>query len=143
MNINEFREYLSEFGSNLQNWPISIRQKALEALNNSKELQFLIKEEINFENILNQRKFESHSINLETRIISSINNNRFETKNVFEILKEVFSAFHLPKPSYALSLILLVGITLGYFVTNSDNLDNDVVLSEISFYDGDFYEFEN
>lgn len=149
MNKQEFKTNIDLYGADIGKWPERIRQIANTALLSSSEFQLLIEEEKVLNDALNLRTFEKSSSNLENRIISAALKGSatpaVNSKSLFEYIGSIFNSFNLPNPAYALSMVLVIGITLGYVVNNSgDEINNDNLLAnEISFYDGDFYEYEN
>lgn len=144
MNIEEFKANLGLYGSDLNVWPEDIKSEAISALKTQTDLQKLVDEEKQFEETLNFRNLEEPSPGLESRIISAAKKQPLEpssSKSLFVYIREVFQTFHLPSPAYALSVMLLIGIALGYFSSNSTSLANDdTEIEEISFYEGDLYE---
>ncbi len=146
MNTKEFKINIDLYGLDINKWPEDMREKANKALLSSTEFQDLIEEEKILQDSLNLRTFDEPSSDLENRIISAARkepvNTAVKNKSIFELISNLFNSFHLPSPAFALSMVLVIGITLGYVANNSaDEADNDnLFASEISFYDGDFYE---
>lgn len=143
MNTEEFKKNIHLYGTNIDEWPLELREDANRLLLSSLEFQNIIKEENILNDALNHRGFEEASPSLENRIISTaLSNSAHNSKSIFEFLNQIFNSFHLPNPAFALSLVLLIGITLGYAVDNIgiENNNENLFANEINFYDGDFYE---
>lgn len=145
MNTEEFKINIDLYGFDTNEWPEDIREKANKTLLSSTKFQDLIEEEKMLQDSLNLRTFDEPSSNLENRIISAAKESpasAVNSKSIFEYISNVFNSFHLPNPAFALSMVLVIGITLGYFANNStDSVNNEnLFANEISFYDGDFYE---
>lgn len=146
MNLSDFKKHLETYGPDLKMWPESLRDEAKKSVVSSVNLQKLLEEEKFLEEALNLREFEQPSSNLASRIISESRQSGVERKaqtSFYDFLNSIFSSFHIPKPAFALSMILVIGITLGFFGNGPDNNvinSEDLQASEISFYDGDFYE---
>lgn len=148
MNIHDFKNNLDIYGSDIDAWPENIRKDAKTSLSSSVEHRNMLDEEKLLEEALNLRSFEDPSDDLEARILNASLRKNFEpdtqSKSFFGFLNGIFNSFHLPKPAFALSMILVIGITLGYIGnTNQQQASvnsEDLLASEINFYDGDFYE---
>lgn len=146
MNLSDFTKHLETYGPDLEIWPGSLREEAKKSVASSVKLQKLLEEEQILVEALNLREFEQPSSNLASRIINASRQNSSERKqqaSFIDYLNTIFSSFHLPKPAFALSMILVIGITVGFFGNSPDNdviNSEDLQASEINFYDGDFYE---
>lgn len=148
MKSEEFKSFLELYGPDINRWPEEFKEKAELSLKSSIELQNLIEEEKLFEAALNLRSFEEPSSGLEYRIITAAKKAAPQissSKSVFNFIKDLFNSFHLPNPAFALSMVLVIGITLGYMVHSSNNgtSSDDLFAGEINFYDGEFYDYEN
>ncbi|MGH7884900.1 MAG: hypothetical protein ACRENO_04295 [Thermodesulfobacteriota bacterium] len=145
MKLQEFKSFLDLYGTDINRWPGEFKEMAKLSLKSSIELQNLLEEEKQFEAALNLRSFEEPSSDLEYRIIAAakrVDPQISNSKSVFNFIKDLFNSFNLPNPAYALSMILIIGITLGFFINNSNNVSasQDLLAGEINFYDGEFYE---
>ena len=82
------------------------------------------------------------SIDLERRIISSAKlEKQVKSESIWIYIDELFSAFHIPVPAMALSLLLVLGITAGYLYNDlPSDQDNQVALNDFLYYEGDYYE---
>lgn len=142
MNLEEFKDYLGIYGTDLSRWPSDLKTVAEDELNSNIEFQTVYNEEKEFDDFLNLREVEAPSTGLEERIILSAKTAiNHESKSIFSFLTEVFSAFQLPKPVYALTTIFVIGITLGLLLNISNsNSDKDLMTAELSFYEGEYYE---
>ena len=102
----------------------------------------MVENEVKFEKLLSLKKFEQPGNHLETRIINSaISEKQIKTESIWSSIDELFSAFHIPVPAMALSLLLVLGITAGYLYNDlSSDQDNQVALNDFLYYEGDYYE---
>jgi hypothetical protein len=87
-------------------------------------------------------KFEEPSTDLERRIINSANSvKQIKSESIWSYIDELFGAFHIPVPAMALSLLLILGITLGYLYNDLPNgQQNEVALNDFLYYEGEYYE---
>lgn len=102
----------------------------------------MVEDEIRFEKLLGARKFEQPGIDLERQIISSAKSKKqIKSESIWNYIDELFSAFHIPVPAIALSLLLVLGITAGYLYNDlPSDPDNEVALNDFLYYEGDYYE---
>ena len=68
-----------------------------------------------------------------------------KSRSVFGYLGDLFGSFYLPNPALSLALILVIGILIGYFTSSVNSLNNDqqLTVSQLTFYEGDLYELDN
>jgi len=102
----------------------------------------MVEDEVKFEKLLGVRIIEQPGIDLERRIISSaISEKQVKSESIWNYIDELFSAFHIPVPAMALSLLLVLGITAGYLYNDlPSDPDNQVALNDFLYYEGDYYE---
>ncbi len=102
----------------------------------------MVEDEIRFEKLLSLKRFEQPGIDLERRIINSAKlEKQIKTESIWNYIDELFSAFHIPVPAMALSLLLVLGITAGYLYNDlPSDQDNQVALNDFLYYEGDYYE---
>ncbi len=118
----EFEEYLALYGSDVEGWPEKIRQDT-NNMGNRFVSEHLIKEYGKLETKLNKRRFEPASAYFIERIILAAAQRKQQNipKNIFIWLQELFADFMMPKPSYAVVLLLVLGISIGAGVGISEN----------------------
>lgn len=146
LSIEEFKNFLNLYGSDFTRWPEHARDFATEMLERSEELQKMVEEERRFEQTLNLREIESPGSGLEDRIITSARKGSGSvSRSLFGYLGDIFKSFYLPSPAFSLALILVIGILIGYFTSsvNSVNGDDQLITSQLTFYEGEIYEFED
>lgn len=146
INIEEFKNYLGIYGSDINRWPEDIRGSVRSMINSSAEVRKMVEEERAFEEKLNFREVEPHSAGLEERIIASAKNTKaLKSGSFISHLSEMFRSFHLPNPAFSLTAMLIAGIMLGYFTStiNPVNSDDQLITSQFAIYDGEIYEFED
>ncbi|NIU85906.1 MAG: hypothetical protein GWN11_03955 [Candidatus Dadabacteria bacterium] len=139
----EFREYLSLYGSDINSWPEDIRGDALKLYSSSDEMEKIVADEKEFESLLQLREFEHPEINLATTIINSARSEeQTKSESLWAYIEELFSTFRIPVPVMALSLLLICGITIGYFYGSmpNGNQNEEVALNDFLYYEGDYYE---
>ena len=71
MNSEQFAEYLSLYGSDINKWPEEIREKAFSVYRESEELKSLVEKEIQFESLMNNRAVDDPTSDFERRITLS------------------------------------------------------------------------
>ncbi len=139
----EFREYLSLYGSVISFWPGDIRGDAQKLYSSSDELKKIVADEKEFESLLQLRAFEQPEINLATTIINSARSEeQNKAESLWAYIEELFSTFRIPVPAMTLSLLLICGITIGYFYGGipNGNQNEEVALNDFLYYEGDYYE---
>jgi hypothetical protein len=102
----------------------------------------LAEDEKDFEQLLSSRKYEQPDIDLERRIINSAKSEeQIKSESIWSYIEQLFSTFHIPVPAMALSILLILGITIGYLYddTNSGQQD-EVALNDFLYYQGGYYE---
>jgi hypothetical protein len=123
MDVKQFKENLLLYGADVHQWPEEIRNVGLQALENSSELQFLVREEARFENILKNRKYEEPGSNLEQRIISAaLQVKKSPSLSVGAFLSELLAEFKLPKPVWVAVSILVIGFAIGFLNPRTSTL---------------------
>ena len=148
MNKNEFVRYLELYGSDVSRWPGEVQIHANAAIEKQPELVELLKQERDFESILDLRKVENHSTDFQNRIISTAakRDSQISTKRkpLWSYLNEGFSCLKIPKPVISLGIILIIGITIGYLIDNSQisKFRNESDIGVIALYEGEIYDFE-
>jgi hypothetical protein len=149
MTADEFKKYLEMHGSNIDSWPQHIQQHAYTSIQKSSEIRRLLNSEEEFERFLNSREIEYHSPDFQNRIIDSINTaSKKVVKNrrsMWSYLNEIFISLNLPRPAFSLSIVLFIGITLGYIINSHGitNFQDETDIGMIAFYEGEIYEFED
>jgi hypothetical protein len=146
LSIEEFKNFLNLYGSDFARWPEYARDFATDMVERSEELHKMVEEERRFEQTLNLREIESPGSGLEDRIIASARKGSGSvSRSFFCYLGDIFKSFYLPSPAFSLALILVIGILIGYFTSsvNSVNGDDQLITSQLTFYEGEIYEFED
>jgi len=103
----------------------------------------LLEEEGKFEEILSLRAFEQASPELGSRIISQADPGVSGTvkTGLYEYPSGFFSFFNFQIPAFALAIILVLGITLGYLYDNYNDINaNAIELNDFLYYEGEFYD---
>lgn len=147
MNEKEFLEYLEIYGADISSWPQNLRQNATAAIERNPAIRSLLRQEEDFEKILNSREVEMHSPDLQNRIIASARTNTIQLKNaksLWNYLNEIFISLNLPKPALSAGIVIIIGIMLGYLIDNSQiaNFQDESDSGVTSLYEGEIYEFE-
>lgn len=142
MDKQEFMDYLSIYGADLEKWPDGLRDDARAALSSSQKLREALQEEKLFEQALNMRGFENPSPDLADRIIDAAQPKRAHNrKSFFDLLGSVFAAIPLPRPALALPLLLILGIAAGYLYSDYADTDtNGTQLAQLLYYEEGYYE---
>lgn len=147
ISVEEFRRYLDLYGSNLDRWPEQVRDSAREMTEVSQQFRKMVEAETRFEETLNLREVEAPDNGLENRIIASAKTQgeAGARSSLSGYLGDIFRSFYLPNPAFALALMLVIGILIGYFTSsvNSVNGNDQLITSQLTFYEGEIYEFEN
>ena len=149
MKKDEFRNYLELFGSDISKWPSSVRTEAVNIIKADPEYQDLLNQEEEFEKILNLRKVEKHSSDLQDRIIKSAtgSGDRYPDNRTspWMHINEIFSVLNIPRPAISLGLVLILGIALGYVIDykkiNTFRDESDIGV--MALYEGEIYDFEH
>lgn len=148
MNKNEFIKYLEIYGSDLSRWPEEAQLYTRAAIQKHPELLTLIKQEEDFERVLNMREIVHHTPDFQNRIILSAVKNtpviREKRKSLWSYFNEIFISLNIPKPAISLGIVLIIGITIGYLVDNEQltKLRDEPDIGVMALYEGEIYDFE-
>lgn len=120
--VKHFKQNMLVYGSDVYNWPESIREAGLKALDRSPELQALLADEQRFEKALKIRKYEEPSIDLSERIISATQHmKKKERSNLGSFFSELLREFSLPKPALtAVFVSLIFAMIVGFAMSFSN-----------------------
>lgn len=142
MNLEEFKECLGKYSTDIDTWPSEEKVIAQAGLREYHDFKDALRIETEFEELLNLRKFEKPAQDLAERIISvSKNNIKTKSRPIMSILGDSFKFFHIPKPAYALITIFVFGISMGLLFNDPVIDENEeFTVSELNFYEGDYYE---
>ncbi len=145
MNKDRFQECLSLYGSEIDNWPEDLKTEAHTTLASSPELKALLDQEREFENALGQRAFEPPSPNLATRIVNTAKVTPRTAKSsasIIDSIKGSFGGIPFLSPAYGLTLVLIVGLMLGYAYTSytTDEEPESIEIAGLLYYDEGYYE---
>ena len=138
---------LAIYGSDMDKWPIDLREEMDEIFKSSPEFLEVLKEEKEFEEIINTRGFEEYSEGFEDKIINlAINKEKYnEDKSTLDLLNSIISIIPIPRPAIALPLLLVLGIATGFFYSSnfsfeeSDSIES-TQFAELIYYPEGFYE---
>lgn len=129
MTSKEFEDFLTLHGSNLDEWPIVIRQNAESLYKSSTQIQKLVEQEKSFEQALNAISVEAPHKNLAQRIITSAKDIPVEEKSNFLIyfISDLLTQFLSPRYALGLTCILIIGFLLGYNapLTNENEVNTE------------------
>jgi hypothetical protein len=145
IDTKEFKEYLLVYGADLSLWPEEIRERTQAELERSTELQTIFEESMQFEKVLQNRKYEEPDPGLSHRIITaSLRQEQITRQGSRTFLFNLFQEFALPKPaltavSVLIVSVLMIGFAIGYTnpledVTNTEEQTN---LQEFLYYEGE------
>lgn len=143
MEKEKFMEYLSLYGADTESWPEGASTQAQDALSESAELREALRAEREFEAALNLRRFEEPSAGLAGRIIeaAALDGKTSRKTSVFDKISSVFGALPIPRPAFAIPLLLFIGITAGYLYTaHYDDSTQPTEVASVIFYEEGLYE---
>ena len=126
MSYNKFRKKLVIHGADIQNWPEEIRSYGLKALESSPELRKLVKEEKNFEEILQNRKYEEPGKNFAGRIaLAACSERRMIQSNPVRFFSAMLREFRISRFAFTTVFVffiatLIAGYTIGVSASIND-----------------------
>jgi hypothetical protein len=132
----------------MDKWPIELKEDMEQVFISSPELLKILKEEKEFEDMMNRRSFEESSPELEEEILESALRKEQNYKDLQpnpSFLSSILSIIPIPHPAFALSLLLVIGIGVGFFYSSnfsseeSEGIDG-VQFAELIYYQEGFYE---
>lgn len=126
----------------MDKWPSELKRDMELVFIQSPELLEILKEEKEFEDMINTRSFEESSEELEDRIIQSAMEEPHITtpQNNESFISAILSIIPVPHPAFALSLLLVIGIGIGFFYSASFSSDEQMEVDGAQFAELIYYE---
>jgi len=122
MGIKQFKECLLLYGADLERWPAEVILAAEEAVARSETCRRLRDEYAAFERTLKARRFEAPSADLKARIIRAALSRPRMPVSLLGFLAECFADFPVPKPAFAVALMLVIGLMIGLLAPRSPSV---------------------
>lgn len=145
MKAKEFERNLLLYGGDVRCWPPEMQSTGLKALRRFPECQKLVEEEVRFEDVLKNRKYEDPGEDLAARISTAISPRSDKKRSGFgAVFMETLQELCLPRSLragvwVALLFSLIIGFTIGFssFSRYASAEPHGAGLEEFLTYEGD------
>jgi hypothetical protein len=134
MTIEQFSQLLDAYGGDVKRWPLEERVAALKLPEVSSEARRLQQAALKLDSLLDRIPISPPTMVLRNRIIAKIHNSTKQSKDVWQWLVEWLLGTtpleHILRPTFALIIPLLLGITVGLNLTALPEIDEQQWVEE-------------
>ena len=134
MTIERFSQLLDTNGGDVKRWPLEERAAVLKLLEVSSEARRLQQAALKLDNLLDCIPISLPTMVLRNRIIAKIHNSTKQSKDAWQWIVEWLLGTtpleHILRPTFALIVPLLLGITIGLNLTVLPEIDEQQWIEE-------------